>query len=160
MDLNKAKELEEKTLAVMTEFKNMNLWQGKIRERKEKLAWLNGKFNEIFTKNIILNFDIPTHFSEWGSSGGSDYNLTTNTITLRGRISLITFLHEYAHALGLNDLLAQEFATSLFKKVFPEKWTTLQVRNPNNNNVMPFINPTLSPNERIVGLMINPNRRQ
>jgi len=71
---------------------------------------------------------VPDRISKWCFSGTS--YAYKNRIVLRGRLSVITFLHEYAHILfetGNQDK-AQKWALDLFKEVFPEQYAKLKVK--------------------------------
>lgn len=112
-------------IVLLQEFKATNPWQGKIIERKEKFIFLHKKLNELFGKNVKLDFDIPTRFRRWTNSGNSEWDRVENKIILRGRLSVVTYIHEYFHALDFNQTDAQKGATELFKEVFPEKYEKL-----------------------------------
>jgi hypothetical protein len=55
----------------------------------------------------------------------SRFIIDRNIIVMVGKLSLITFLHEYFHALGLNEHYAVKYSVSLFKKCFPEAYEKL-----------------------------------
>lgn len=55
----------------------------------------------------------------------SSYNPAAHTITMRGRLSIITLLHEFAHARGMNEYGAVGWSVSLFKRVYPERYAQL-----------------------------------
>lgn len=117
--------MDGKVLEILEKFKDMDCWKGKIRERKEKFLWLNGELNKVFNRETMLKFDIPNRFHLWYSSGRSSYDKDGDTIWLEGRLSLITYLHEFAHALGYNQEMAQEWSMEWFRIVFPEKMKKL-----------------------------------
>ena len=117
---------KEQVIKVLRKFKEMNPWSGKIKERKAKFLWLNSELNKIYGKNVRLNFDIANRFSEWTFSGDSFYRPITDTIVLKGRLSVVTFLHEWMHVLyGSSEMLAQKYSKALFKEVWPEKYRNL-----------------------------------
>lgn len=111
--------------AILQQFKDMNPWSGNIETRKVKFLWLHQQWNRIHHKSWKLIFDIPNSFTRWFFSGSSNCSYHTRIITLRGRLSVITFLHEWGHTLGLNQTDAQLYATTLFKRVFPKKMINL-----------------------------------
>lgn len=57
-----------------------------------------------------------------GSSGSSSYNPRRHTITLRGRFSVVTYLHEFCHARGFDERQAVRFSVNLFAKCFPRSF--------------------------------------
>lgn len=108
--------------------KRYNYWQGKIKERKFKFSLLNQFLNKLYGKNITLIFDIPKRFSKWSFSGRSrtDGKLF---IILEGRLSLITFLHEWGHILkGHSQTETQNFAVNLFKEAYPKRYKKLKLK--------------------------------
>jgi hypothetical protein len=111
-------------IEILQRFKEANPWHGKIRERKAKFERCFEELKAMHNmKDLKLEFDIANRFSLWHDSGSSSYNRDTKIITLRGRLSVVTFLHEFAHALfGSSEERAREFSLDLFKKVFPEKY--------------------------------------
>jgi hypothetical protein len=106
-------------------FKAMNPWSGSVETRKKKFLWLHREWNKIHNESWRLTFEVPNSCKKWTFSGSSYCNPATKSIILRGRLSVITFLHEWGHALGLTQLNAQSYAISLFKEVFPENMANL-----------------------------------
>jgi len=58
-------------------------------------------------------------------SGSSSYNREDKTITMRGKLSIVTFLHEFAHHLGKNERLAAIWSINLFRKTYPHQFRKL-----------------------------------
>ena len=71
------------------------------------------------------------------SSGSSSYDGATHTITMRGKLSIITFLHELAHSIpvinGPSSIDCEHncrvWSINLFKRVYPRAFARLQVTN-------------------------------
>ena len=86
---------KKEILEVMREFRRRKAFRGTDAEKEEKFRWLLHEFSNVYGLHepslVFANID-------GSSSGGSTYNLTTNTLTIRGRLSVLTFLHEFAHA--------------------------------------------------------------
>ena len=62
------------------------------------------------------------------SSGASQYIQETHTIIMRGKLSIITFLHECAHAVyGYDEHMSRVWSINLFKRVYPKAFARLQV---------------------------------
>ena len=62
------------------------------------------------------------------SSGSSQYIQETHTIVMRGKLSIITFLHECAHAVyGYDEHMSRAWSINLFKRVYPKAFARLQV---------------------------------
>jgi hypothetical protein len=117
-----------KVIAALQEFKKMDPWKGSVGERIDKFRWLHKQMNIITHKEVHLAFFLPASIKDWYNSGGSFYTMENGReyIVLQGRLSVITFLHEWGHALGMEQQEAQEWATMLFQKVWPEKMAKLQ----------------------------------
>ena len=53
-------------------------------------------------------------------SGNSCFIPAMNTIILRGRLSVVTYLHEVGHARGMNERRAARWSINLFRRCFPK----------------------------------------
>lgn len=61
------------------------------------------------------------------SSADSCYSQNDHSITMRGKLSIITFLHEVAHAiLSHNEHQARVWSLNLFKRIYPKSFAKLQ----------------------------------
>ena len=64
-----------------------------------------------------------------GSSGASSCQSLPGraaVITMRGRMSVVTFLHEFAHALGRDERGACRWSLNLFRRIFPVSFARLR----------------------------------
>jgi hypothetical protein len=126
---------DEKFLEILQEFKRRNPWQGKIAERKRKFLDVFAVLCEEAGLDVDgwhLEFDIPDRFSQWHDSGASQTYHDEKVIILRGRLSVITLLHEFGHIYlprETSHVDVQRFAVEWFAKVFPEKMANLKVNN-------------------------------
>ena len=60
-------------------------------------------------------------------SGSSCYSPATDTIILRGRLSVVSFLHEWGHHLfGRSEYKASGWSLNLFRRIFPRSWARLR----------------------------------
>jgi hypothetical protein len=57
-----------------------------------------------------------------GCSGDSWYSPMGHAICLRGRLSVVTMLHEFAHARGYGERRAVRWSVNLFRRVFPRSF--------------------------------------
>jgi hypothetical protein len=82
----------------------------------EKLLTDLSKIYELKKPELVVGFTVedPTP----GSTGHSNYNPMTHTITLLGKFSIITFLHEFAHARGYGEEFAVLFSNTVHSRVF------------------------------------------
>lgn len=121
------------TVTVLRE-KGNAFWTGKIAERKRAFAELHEEIRMHAARTTAHAFadctldlsEIPHRFSEWHASGASAFHAAQNRIVLRGRLSVVTYLHEVAHALGCEgtdagENEAQAWASGIFAEAFPEK---------------------------------------
>lgn len=112
------------TLQAVKEFKAMEGWKKRCTDitlKKAAYDFLHGKLKEIYNKQTLLTYaDDWGTISTPGSSGGSSYSPATDTICLVGRASVVTYLHEFAHALGMSEVRACRWSLNLFKQVFPK----------------------------------------
>lgn len=106
------------TLEALTHFKNNCPWHGTRERRKKKFYRLHRELCRIYGKETKLIFGVL----DSSSSGSSTYCPATDTITLRGKLSVVTFLHEWGHALGKDEREACRWSVNLFKRVFPEQF--------------------------------------
>ena len=115
-------------IETMNEFRAMDPWrprghvnQDAVNQRIEKFRWLNARLAEVYGIDIPnLTFDISRT-----ASGKSHYIPSTHTIGMVGRLSVVTFLHEFTHARGFSEQYSVKWSCTLFKKIFPERWGRL-----------------------------------
>ncbi len=72
-----------------------------------------------------IDLDATVRDTKMQKSGSSNYNPTTHMIEMRGNLSIITFLHEYGHALGKGERSATKWSVNLFKRAFPVQFEKL-----------------------------------
>lgn len=115
-------------LAMMARFKATNPWlrEGPENTRTHKFNALLKELRTFYTVDVRANYrriTIPQ-----SDSGASHYNHRRRLIVMEGRFSVVTFLHEFAHAMGFNEHEAVYWSTNLFAKTFPEKLGALEAR--------------------------------
>lgn len=97
-------------------------WRGSLEERMQKMRSLLENLNRVYNRSTKLEFaDVDDNVF----SGSSAYSGFSDTIILSGRLSAITFLHEYAHALGKREKGAVRWSLNLFREVFPKSFSKL-----------------------------------
>jgi hypothetical protein len=106
---------KRRTVAAVARFKMSKPWRGTEEERKAKFERLHLDLCAVYGKQTRLTFGLL----DGGDSGSSHYTPSTDTITLCGRISVLTLLHEFAHALGKDERGACRWSLNLFRRVFP-----------------------------------------
>ena len=93
-------------------------YRGSLDERGDKLIVLHRELCAIYGKQTSLtlaNID-------GGDSGGSLYRPATDSITVTGKLSVVTYLHEFAHALGRDERGAVRWSVNLFRLCFPRSF--------------------------------------
>ena len=114
-------------IAAAEAFKRSHPWRGTIEERKAKFHRLN--------EALADAYEIPTPKLRFGKIDGSFSGASSclqggngrpAVITMRGRLSVVTFLHEFAHALGKDERGACRWSINLFRRVFPRQYARLQ----------------------------------
>ena len=89
------------------------------REKFDAIKRLIGLIAFAYNKDISVEFVPDTPID-------CHYNPQTNTITIDNRVSIISALHELAHALfGGSEIKACRWSIWLFKKTFPKAYNRL-----------------------------------
>jgi hypothetical protein len=92
-------------------------WRGTLAERQRNVARLHRRLCRAYRLRVGLVF-----VNGAGSSGGSSYSPKDRTIRLRGRLSVVTYLHEFAHARGYDERRACAWSINLFARCFPRSF--------------------------------------
>ena len=114
-------------VAAAREFRRVGPWRGALEERKRKFRRLNGALAAAYGMPVPeLRFaGIDGSFSGASSCRRRGTGRPA-VITMRGRLSVVTYLHEFAHALGRDERGACRWSINLFRRVFPEQYARLQ----------------------------------
>jgi len=129
-------EFPEAVLTALKHFKktyrNRDLPAGLVA-RREGMEEMLEKFCTAYNLPAIA-FAVDD-LSENGDSGSSSFCSISRTITMRGKLSVITFLHEFAHALlpGPGEEGARKWSLTLFKKVYPRAFERLEMGDTGEN---------------------------
>jgi hypothetical protein len=93
-------------------------WQGTLGQRRHKfrrcLAALSAAYGIAEPR---LDF-----VGGGGESFASRYEPARHRIVLWGRLSVVTFLHEFAHAKGADERQACRWSVNLFRRCFPRSF--------------------------------------
>ena len=123
-------ELNPDLVSILNLWKRDHPFRGSISERQLKFQKLHSMLNNLYQKTYTLEFGpiTPESESKPGSSAGVSWvNSATKTLHIEGRLSVITFLHEWGHVLfGHTETSAQDFAWIHFKECFPVSASRLQ----------------------------------
>ena len=99
------------------------VWNGTLDDRKQKFLWMHERLQQLYNKQEVqLVFGTITKETEkrLGSSGAS--KTLSSHIVLQGKLSVVTFLHEWAHVIGMDEYMAREWSQGLFKIGFPSSY--------------------------------------
>lgn len=106
-------------LRALREFRRSRPWRGTPDERAEKFRQLN---RDLAAAYGISEPELAFECLDGGNSGSSHYSRIKHRITLKHRLSVVTFIHEFAHALGRGERGATAFSVNLFRRVFPSQY--------------------------------------
>ena len=136
MLINEYLEYKPETAELMAKWKEMKPFQPKEfnEENKDlkakKFKWLNDKLSIIYgitPPKVVIGVMSEESWGTEGSSTTSSFNRSSNTITLDGKFSVVTFLHEYGHARGFDEIDAILWSSNLYKRTFPVLFTRIQM---------------------------------
>jgi len=112
----------DELLAVMRIFSASEPWSGSIELRKRKFSDANRMMA------VACEIEVPTltfGVLDGGSSGSSFYLPWEHRITLTGKLSVVTLLHEFAHAMQMDEQDACKWSINLFRRCFPRQYSRL-----------------------------------
>lgn len=94
-------------------------WTGDRNARIAKMQVLLQCLSEVY------NIPCPSLYYQRGTDSNGVYNPSQHSITLIKRLSVLTLLHEFAHALGKGERGACKWSINLFRRCFPEQYVKL-----------------------------------
>jgi len=109
-------------LRAVRRFAKSNPWRGSLDERKHKFLSLNRALADAY--NIVVP-DLRFGIINRTSSGGSHYIPARHRIVLVGKLSVVTYLHEFAHARGMGERGACRWSINIFRRCFPNQYARL-----------------------------------
>lgn len=112
----------EGILVAVTAFAASRPWRGSFESRKKKLQSLNAALAHACH---VAKPDLIFQSIDGSSSGASHYIPSRHRIVMIGKLSVVTFLHEFAHALGHGEKEACRWSINLFRQCFPEQYSRL-----------------------------------
>jgi hypothetical protein len=116
-------------IKLMKQYKKYGPWEGKTVEKAAKLYWLHMNLCKIYGANVTISFDPSILLGNETKNGNGWYSPVNSHIHISGKVSVLTFLHEWGHALhGPSERLACWWSINLFRKIFPENYKRLYRR--------------------------------
>ena len=109
-------------LQAVRRFAKSGPWKGSTKSRQEKFRQLNRSMaGACGIEPPKLTFGRLGG----GSTGASHYIPRDHRIVMVGKLSVVTFLHEFAHALGYDERRACRWSINLFRECFPRQYSRL-----------------------------------
>ena len=105
-------------------FKEQHYFKQIDGKRLELLNELAKRLGEFYHLNPLPEVTFVKLFE--GNSGLSYADIGHNKIGMVNRLSLLTFIHEFGHLLGLNQREAIDFSQEIFKVNFPRSFAKLK----------------------------------
>ncbi|MFT3785522.1 MAG: hypothetical protein QM770_05080 [Tepidisphaeraceae bacterium] len=110
------------TLEAVCRFGRSRPWNGDLAVRQAKFQVVHDELRLLYRKSTVLMFGVM----DGGCSGGSYFSPRRDEIVLVGRLSVVTFLHEWAHVLhGPSEVAACRWSIQLFARSFPRQFERL-----------------------------------
>ncbi len=97
-------------------------WAGSVEERKEKFHELNRALSQAYD---ITKPELVFGRLDGMSSGSSHYISRLHRIVIVGKLSVVTYLHEFAHSRGMGEQGACRWSINLFRRGFPKQFGKL-----------------------------------
>ena len=109
-------------LRAVRAFSDARPWAGSVEERKEKFRKLNKELSEAYN---ITEPGLAFGRLDGMSSGSSHYIPHLHRIVLVGKLSVVTYLHEFAHSRGIGEQGACRWSINSFRRGFPKQFGKL-----------------------------------
>jgi hypothetical protein len=107
-------------LRAVRAFARSKPWRGSIAARKAKFRRLNRALAAAY--GIARPRLVFQGVEAGADSGRSNYRPASHTITLAGKLSVLTYLHEFAHTRGADERQACRWSLNLFRRCFPRSF--------------------------------------
>ena len=111
-------------VAAVRRFAERRPWRGDQFDRLCKLLSLHWELCSLYRINPSLSH----HAGDDSHSFESHFDEQREAIRLVGRISVVTYLHEFAHATGKDEVSACRWSLNLFRRVFPHQFSRLTAK--------------------------------
>jgi hypothetical protein len=103
------------THRALREFARSKPWRGSREERIAKFQAVHVRLCEIYSLSTRLQFKGKREHT----SVASQYDRRRNTIVMRDRLSVVTYLHLFAYAIDCRGAEVVKWSVNLFKRRFP-----------------------------------------
>lgn len=120
--LDDAMEFRPAALQAMRDFAHARPWSGTVEERQAKFCQLNRALAAAYQ---IAEPELAFEILDGGTSGRSHYIAATHRIVLVGKLSVVSYLHEFGHARDYGERMACKWSINLFRRIFPRNFSRL-----------------------------------
>jgi hypothetical protein len=107
-------------LRAVRAFARSKPWRGTLAQRKNKFRRLNRRLAAAY--GIARPRLVFAGVAAGTPSGASNYRPASHTITLAGKLSVVTYLHEFGHARGFDERRTCCWSINLFRRCFPRSF--------------------------------------
>jgi hypothetical protein len=107
------------TLRAVGRFARSKPWRGTIEERRAKFNRLGLELSVVYG---IAEPDLRLVMIGAGVTSNGFYSPLAHCIGLIGKMSVLTYLHEFRHALGGDERQACRWSINLFRRCFPRSF--------------------------------------
>jgi hypothetical protein len=112
-------------LRAVRAFRRSKPWRGTVDERIAKFRTLNAALAAAYG---IPEPDLRPCLIDSGVAGNGMYSPSNHLIVLAGKLSVVTFLHEFGHARGFGERGACRWSINLFRRMFPRSFARCEFR--------------------------------
>jgi hypothetical protein len=109
----------EQVLLAIQRFAKTAPWIGSLAERKDKFKQLNHDLAEACG---IPEPDLTFRRLDGGTSTASRYIAPMHRIVMMGKLSIVSYLHEFGHAMKMGEREACRWSINLFRRCFPTQY--------------------------------------
>ena len=123
--LVEGKKYRPAALRAVRKFAKSKPWSESLSERQTRFRQLNhdlaGAYGVAEPQLVFGKIN-----RDGDDSGSSCYIPAVQAIVVRGKLSVVTYLHEFAHHLyGHDERIACRWSVNLFRRCFPKSWEKL-----------------------------------
>lgn len=113
-------------IAAIKRFKKKKTHNRTTVERLAAMRELVRDLSMVYERPTVKLAAVCLMEDEQADSRRSFYHGRSDTIVMVEKLSIITLLHEFAHALGKDEVGAVRWSVTLFQRVWPERFELLQ----------------------------------
>ena len=109
----------EVVLHAIQRFAETAPWTGSLAERKDKFKMLNHDLSEACG---VPEPDLAFRRLDGSTSTASHYIASMHRIVMTGKLSVVSYMHEFGHAMRMGERDACRWSINLFRRCFPRQY--------------------------------------